>query len=126
MQKPEQQMLSDKIKLHSRSWRHRNTLKRKERGTAQLHRKMSKRSPRSRRSLSLKPFESEDDKKGLECFAHDPDYFLGVALAEVCEHVEGHWNEPATIDDLALTTLRYLKLDVFATSPRSCIKCLSR
>ena len=42
-------------------------------------------------------------ENGLECFAVGRDGFFGGALAQVYEHVEGHRNEPAIINDLALT-----------------------
>ena len=44
------------------------------------------------------PVEGEDDN-GLTCF--------GAASAEVDEHVEGRQNEPATINVLALTSLKF-------------------
>ena len=43
---------------------------------------------------------------------------FGVALTGIYEHVDGHRDDPATILDLALTSLR---TDCLATIPLSCI-----
>ena len=56
------------------------------------------------------PFEGEDDK-WRECArvfrSWSERFFFCGALAEVYEHVEEPLNEPATIDDLPLTALRF-------------------
>ena len=56
----------------------------------------------------LQPFDVEDDKwrDWARVFRSWPGRFFGGALAEVYEPVEAHWNESATINDLALTSLR--------------------
>ena len=64
---------------------------------------------RLRRSTTLQPFESEDDKWGewARVFRSWSGRLLGGAMADICEHVEGHRNDSATIPDLALTSLKF-------------------
>ena len=66
-------------------------------------------SPCLRRSTSLSRSKARttSGENGFEFFAVGLDDFFGVALAEIYEHVEGHRNDPATILDLALTSLRF-------------------
>ena len=60
-------------------------------------------------AFASQPFQGERRKVarmgGL--FRNWSGRFFGGAIKEVCEHVERHRNEPATIKDLALTTPRF-------------------
>ena len=46
-------------------------------------------------------------ENGPECFAIGRGVFFGGAPAEDNEHVEGHRNEPAAINDLTHTAQRF-------------------
>ena len=71
------------------------------------------------------PFEGEDDKwrEWARVFRRWSGRFFGGALAEIYEDVEGHRDDSATILGLALTSLRFLMRDCFATRPQSCVTC---
>ena len=61
-------------------------------------------------------------EKRLEFFAGGLDDFFG-ALAKIYEDAEGHRDDSATILRLALTSLRFLMRDCFATRPQSSVTC---
>ena len=102
---PEQQTLSDKRRLPSKSWRDHNKLERKERekGAAPLQQEQGIGAYGSK--YQPQPFEGEDDKwrEWARVLRSGSGRIFRGALAEV---VEGHRNEPATINDRALTTVR--------------------
>ena len=54
------------------------------------------------------PFDGEDDKwrERVRVFRSWSGRFFGGSKAEVCDHMEGHLAESATINDLALAALR--------------------
>ena len=58
--------------------------------------------------LQPQPFEGDDEWREWDrVFRSWSGLFVGGALAEVYEHVEGPRNASATILDLALTSLRF-------------------
>ena len=54
------------------------------------------------------PFEGEDDKwrTWTGVFRSWSGRFVGGTLTEVYDHVDGHWSESATINDLAVSAPR--------------------
>ena len=47
------------------------------------------------------------ERMGQKCFAVCLDDSFGGTLADICEHLETHRNDPATISDLELVLLTY-------------------